>query len=142
MYCSLDDLLGQIPKEKLIELSNDDTYVTTDTGEPTYNMTNIDSAINNASSEIDGYASTRYTVPFVNIPPVIKKLAVDIAVYNLFSRKWTSDEEDNIVRRYKNAIRLLERIAEGKVVLGAGESTILYKAPNKAFGDRFRSEYD
>lgn len=142
MYCSLDDILGQIPKEKLIDLSNDNEPVTDGEGNPTFNMDNIQLAIDNAGSEIDGYASARYPVPFSPVPQVIRKLAVDIAIYNLFSRKWTAEEDDNIVRRYKNAIRLLERIASGQVSLSAGESSIMFSAPPKVFGSRFRQEYD
>ncbi|GAB6170779.1 DUF1320 domain-containing protein [Paradesulfitobacterium aromaticivorans] len=142
MYCSLEDLLGQVNREKLIELSNDDEPVLDNAGNPTFNTDNINLAISNASSEVDGYASVRYQVPFATVPPVIKKLAADIAVYNLFSRHWTGDEEENIIRRYKNAIALLQRIAEGKVLLGVGENNIFYSAPSKAFGSRFRQEYD
>lgn len=141
-YCSVDDLLGQVPREKLIDLSNDAEPETDASGDPVLNLSTINLAIANAGSEIEGYISTRYPVPLSSVPPIIKKLAVDIAVYNLFSRKWAVDEDDNLARRYKNAVVLLQRIAEGKVLLGVSENNILYSAPIKSFGSRFRQEYD
>lgn len=143
MYCTLNDILAQIEKLKLIDLSNDDTEpLLGENGEPTINTPNIDKAISSATGEIDSYVSVRHRVPLSPVPAVINKLAVDIAIYNLFSRKYTGEEEDNIVRRYKNAVKLLEKIAEGKVQLGVSESSIFYSSPGKVFGDAFRKEYD
>lgn len=141
-YCSVEDLLGQVPREKLVDLSNDVEPVTDANGDPVLNMLTIDLAIANAGSEIEGYISARYPVPLSSVPPIIRKLAVDIAVYNLFSRKWSVEEDNNLARRYKNAVALLQRIAEGKVLLGVSENNILYSAPAKSFGSRFRQEYD
>lgn len=143
MYCELADILAQVDRQKLIDLSNDDNEPVLDgSGNPTINTANVDKAIEAAGSEIDSYASVRHQVPFLPVPPIIKKLAVDIAIYNLFSRKWTGEEEDNIILRYKNAVKLLEKIAEGKVQIGASESTLFYSSPPKVFGDTFREEYD
>jgi len=143
IYCSIGDILGQIDKAKLIDLSNDDTYPMEDgEGNPVVNTENVEKAIEAAASEIDSYASVRHKVPFSPVPPIITKLAVDIAIYNLFSRKYTGVEEDNIIRRYKNAVKVLERMAEGKVMIGASEETIFHSSPQKAFGDQFRKEYD
>ncbi|WP_156272346.1 gp436 family protein [Neomoorella glycerini] len=143
MYCELADILAQVDRRKLIDLSNDDGEpVLDENGNPTINTANVNKAIEAAGSEIDSYASVRYQVPFSPVPPVIKKLAVDIAVYNLFSRKWTGEEEDNIILRYKNAVKLLEKIAEGKVQIGISENSLFYSAPAKVFGDTFRKEYD
>jgi phage gp36-like protein len=143
MYCSLDDLLGQVDKQKLIDLSNDNEEPVVDEDEnPIINLENVQRAIDNAASEIDSYASVRNKVPFNPVPPIIRKLAVDIALYNLFSRKWTGDEEDNIIRRYKNAVKMLEKIAEGTIMLGVPEEKIHFHSPGKIFGDKFRQQYD
>lgn len=143
MYCDVNDILAQIDRQKLIEISNDDLSPVTDAnGDPDVNTGNVEKAIADAGAEIDSYASVRYKVPFNPAPALIKKLAADIAIYNLFSRKWTGEEENIIVTRYKDAVKLLDKISQGAVQIGVTESKVLYQAPAKVFGDSFRNSYD
>ena len=81
----------------------------------------IEEAINQADAEINTYCASKYTVPFAPVPEAIKKCSVDIAIYNLYSRRV---EEIPATRadRYKNAIRLLEAIAKGSITLGVAPS--------------------
>lgn len=146
MYCTLDDLLAQVSREKLIQLSNDDEKPVTDAqGIPIINTANVNKAIENAQAEIDSYASARRPVPLNPAPLIITKIAVDIALYNLFSRHWTGEDEDNIATRYKNAVKWLEKYAKGEVLPDTSqpaEGKVAYQAPAKIFGDKFRQEYD
>jgi len=109
MYCTLDDIKEQIPADELISLTDDadagiiDTSVT-------------DRAVADADAEIDGYCGKRYAVPFVTVPPVIRKLSVDIAIYNLFARRQGAPEDRK--DRYKSAVKFLENVARGLVSLG------------------------
>jgi phage gp36-like protein len=116
MYCTLDDLKAQVPERVLIELTDDE-------GLGMVNQTRVDAAITAATDEINGYCQARYPVPFNPVPGFIKKLAVDIALYNLFARRGYDEEsaDKSIVDRYKAAIRALENIARGLVTLGAPE---------------------
>ncbi len=109
-YSTLDDLKKLIPEEILVQLTDDE-----ETG--SVNQVRIDEAIAQADAEINAYCSPRYEVPFLPVPDLVRKLSVDIAIYNLYSRR---AEEIPATRseRYKNAIRQLEGIAKGIVSLG------------------------
>ncbi len=146
VYCTLDDLLAQVSREKLIQMSNDDENPVTDAqGNPDINTANVNTAIDNAQAEIDSYAAARRPVPLDPVPPMIRKIAVDITLYNLFSRHWTGEDESNIENRYKNAVKWLEKYAKGEVLPDAqvpSEGKVTYVSPDKHFGDAFRQEYD
>jgi len=86
----------------------------------------VEGAIASASNVIDGYTQPRYPVPFpAPVPPVVLTIAVDLAVYNLFARRGFNEQSADkaVVDRYKAAIRLLERIQEGKAAIGMGTSS-------------------
>ncbi len=110
MYCNLDDLKSAIEEQRLIELTDDDAL-----GE--INQGNIDGAINRAQGEIDGYLAERYAVPLDPVPALIMGACVDVAIYNLYSRKM-DDAPDLRQKRYDNAIALLTKIKAGKLSLG------------------------
>ncbi|KEG17050.1 gp436 family protein [Bartonella bacilliformis] len=80
-------------------------------------------ALEQASGEINAHLSHRYQVPIAGQPTALAMISVNIAVYNLAIRHTalTSTIED----RYKQAVDLLKRIAEGKAGLGADEPKIL-----------------
>lgn len=110
MYSALDDIKKLLPEETIIQLTDDD-------GIGTVNQGRVDEAIIQADSEIDSYCGGRYSVPFATVPGIVKKISVDIAIYNLYSRRV---EEIPKTRddRYKNAIRQLEYISKGQISIG------------------------
>ena len=74
----------------------------------------IQSAITDASSEIDVYLAGRYVLPLLPpIPIVLKRCACDIARYYL----WDLQTTDQIRERYQDAIALLKGMANGDVIL-------------------------
>jgi phage gp36-like protein len=76
----------------------------------------IEKALVSASSIIDSHLAARYSVPLDVPTPVIRDLAIDIAWYRLaYSRLKQTDE---MRLRYEDAIKLLQRIAEGKASVG------------------------
>ncbi|MDR3561901.1 MAG: DUF1320 domain-containing protein [Negativicutes bacterium] len=113
MYCTLDDLINQSSEAVLIKMTDDD-----DTGE--INQTIVDRAIDDAQGEIESYCESRYALPFSPVPGIIRKVAVDIAIYNLLSRRgYDKDSEDQgIVQRYKDSIKFLQNLANGVVTVG------------------------
>lgn len=148
MYVTLDDLLGQVDRNKLIQWTNDPTDPQTDAdGNPIIVQAVLDEAFENTAAEIDVYVGSRYPLPLDPVPKIIGKVAVDIAIYNLYSRQWGVQEEDVFYQRYKNAIKLLEKIAKGDVQIGAPPTTptiggVSFSSRPKVFGDRFSREYD
>lgn len=102
-----------MPENKLI-------YLTDDERKNEINLVRINDAIKSASGEIDGYAQAKYPVPFNPIPEIITKYCVDIALYNLFSRRGfdESSADSIIAKRYNAAIKFLENLAKGVVTIG------------------------
>ncbi|WP_455466223.1 gp436 family protein [Bartonella sp. B39] len=80
-------------------------------------------ALEQASGEIDAHLSHRYCVPISGQPTALGMICVNIAVYNLAIRHTALTK--TIEDRYKQAIDLLKRIAEGKAGLGMDEPKIM-----------------
>ena len=87
----------------------------------------LDQALEDATEEINGYLGARYTLPLEPAPDILKRLAVDIALYRISSGAAARTEERRL--RYKDATAILDRISKGVVTLGlpgagaAGRST-------------------
>lgn len=109
-YSTASDIIKLLPEITLMQLTDDE-------GLNTVNQGRVGEAIAQADSEIDSYCGGRYKVPFATVHPIVKKISVDIAVYNLYSRR---SEEIPKTRddRYKNAIRQLELISKGSISIG------------------------
>ncbi len=76
-------------------------------------------AITDACAEIDGYLGRRFLVPVAPTPPRLMTLALDIARYRLRNRaEGVGGNAADVVRdRYKDAIRTLEGMRDGKILL-------------------------
>lgn len=108
-YCTINDIKDQIDEEILIQLTDDENA-------GSVNETRVTAAITAADGEIDSYLSRRYTVPLASTPEVIKKVSVDIAIWNLYSRREKMEEVRK--SRYDSAVKLLMAMSEGKATLG------------------------
>lgn len=110
-YCTQEDLVNQIEEALLKQLTDD-------AGADEIDEDIVARAIADADATIDSYCQGRYSVPLSPVPEKIRELSVDIAVYNLYSRRGRVVPE---VRkdRHQAAVRFLERVAEGKIALGA-----------------------
>lgn len=110
MYCTQADIVARFGEAELKQLTDR-------TGTNTIDSTAVEAAIADAAAEIDGYIATRYTLPLIVVPAIIKRIAVDVALYQLFmARRMGATEE--VRYRYTDARKLLENIAAGKVSLG------------------------
>jgi len=119
MYCTLDDLKKQVPEGVLVELTDDE-------GLGEVNAGRVDRAIEDAADLINSYVAARYPTPLNPVPGVIRKIAVDIALYNLFSRRGYDEEsaDKSVVDRYKAALSFLEHLAKGLVTIGANQPPV------------------
>jgi phage gp36-like protein len=111
-YCLQADIEEQISQDELVELTDDSGVGVVDTSAVTR-------AIADADAEIDSYCGSRYTPPFDPVPVMIRKLSVDIAAYNLFSRRSALKIPNERQKRYENSIRFLRDVAKGLISLGA-----------------------
>lgn len=75
-------------------------------------------ALDDAQAEIDGYLSSRYRLPLPTMPPLLSRIACDIARYRL----WEDLASPEVRTRYEDARRLLEAISRGTVSLGLPDS--------------------
>lgn len=110
-YCTLKDILEAVSEDNVIQLTDDE-------GLGVLNQERVDKAITTAGSIIDGYLGGRYTLPLLTVPVLIKTIAVDIAVYKLYERRFELNMPEAMSNRYKNAIKLLEQIQKGLIRLG------------------------
>ena len=111
-YCTKADLEEQISAVELIELADDE-------GTGAADDSVVARAIADADAEIDSYCGGRYSVPFSPVPVMIRKLSVDLAIYNLYSRRSVLAISEERQKRYDNALRFLRDVSRGLISLGA-----------------------
>lgn len=109
-YAILADIEAQLSEDELIQLTDD-------AGEGEVDESIVARAIVDADEEMDGYLGGRMEVPLYPVPGIVRKLSVDIAIYNLYSRR-PGTPPDVRSKRYDNAVRFLVRVGEGKLSLG------------------------
>jgi phage gp36-like protein len=109
-YSTVDDIKKMLPEDLIVQLTDDEA-----TG--SINQPRMEEAIAQADAEIDSYCGERYSVPFATVPDIVKKLSVDLAIYNLYSRL-VRDMPEVRTERYRSSIRQLEAISKGNISLG------------------------
>jgi len=117
MYCKLDDIQGVMSDAELIQLTDDNVPPAI------IEQTNVDKAISRAGNLIDGYLRGRYVLPLNPVPGILLDLAVDVAVYNLYKRKKKIKMPESISEDYKNTLKILDLIQNGKVDIGSAKIT-------------------
>ena len=111
-YASPSDVLKRYPNSRIAEVTDKE-------GEKVQNA-RVKVAVEDASAEIDSYLGKVCKLPLPQPPPVLKRLAVDIAVYRLMSLLPKESVED-ARRRYEDAIKWLEALVEGEIQLDGAE---------------------
>ena len=123
-YSTQADIEAQLSEAELIQLTDD-----ADAG--VVDASVVARAIADADDEINSYLQERYTVPLNPVPGLIRKLSVDLAVYNFYSRR---DLEAPVrTKRYEDATRLLKLLARGDASLG------LEPPPAEAHGEEIQT---
>lgn len=146
MYCSLDDLKAAITERVLLQLTDDEK-----TGQfvaaPNAAYSRVVEAIGRVDALIDGYIGGRYVLPLSPVPAIIKNISINLTICELYSRKHEAVTPEGVSERYKNNIKILEKLQEGKVVLPGHKKeepgfSICNKADNdRLFSDTFLSKY-
>ena len=113
-YATPAQLATRYGHDRLVEITDRDANGVAD--DPMIAQALAD-ALADAEAEIDGYLAARYRLPLPTVPPLLARIACDIAVYRLLSLRRMGDIEDARVR-YEDARRLLEALAKGLVALG------------------------
>lgn len=79
----------------------------------------IGRALKDADDAINSYVSSRYSLPLTPVPPVLQRVACDLARYFLYDDQVT----EVIQKRYDACIKLLADVAAGRVSLGSDDAT-------------------
>lgn len=108
MYCTVADLSARFGEDELASLVH--PYAI-DSPEA---QVALDLVRQDASAEIDSYLASRYPLPLASVPPVLTRLACDLARYYLYDDAAT----EQVRKRYEDAQALLKKLATGVVSLG------------------------
>ncbi len=109
-YCTLADLIERYGERQLIALTDRGDFATNAIDEPT-----VERAIADTAAVIDGYVATRYALPIDPVQPLLRDLALAIAIWKLH----TAAPDPKVEADYKEALRQLSQIAQGLVRLNA-----------------------
>ena len=124
VYAQPSDMIARYPNRDLVQLTNEDPTQTV------VDQTVLQQAIADASSEIDGYLESRFTLPLTDPPAVLARLTCDIAMYRLQALRPLHDLSE-ARRRYEDALALLIRVADGTLTLGLAPDN---REPSEAAG--------
>ena len=113
MYSSLEDIEKFVPQRSLAQLTDDEAGAE-------INQAVVEEAIVAADEVIDAHLRGRYTLPFEEIPPILKRISADIAIFHLYGRR-EGELPETISKKYKDAVRMLEAIRDGKLTIGDAE---------------------
>lgn len=103
-FCTVSDLIADLTEHTLIQLTDDNTPPTS------INNDRCNTIIDQASEIIEGRLAGRIKdMSVIKNTPLLKRIALDICAYFLYSRRNKGDIE-NIRRRYENSIKELDHI--------------------------------
>lgn len=113
-YSTITDILFDLPKKEVVNLTNDENRLFEQINFDNANddvVKRVNQAIEDADNEINGYLRSRYSVPLIApVPKLVTKISKDIAIYNLFCRRFKIDIPFREV--------YLSRVAELKLIQG------------------------
>lgn len=107
-YCSkadIDNLYGEALLKRLADRDRD--------GIPDQEI--VDSGLQSADDLIDGYVGGIQPLPLPAVPGLLRRLAVDIAVYTIALGR--AERTDEMRQRYDDALALLDKISKGTIAL-------------------------
>jgi len=108
-YATISDLITQFGESEVVAITDRSRIGVVDT-------VVADGALQRASATIDSYLAARYPLPLSVVPHQLVDLCCDIARYKLLGSDVT--ETDPARYRYKDALRTLEHIRDGKIDIG------------------------
>ncbi|MDS7929622.1 DUF1320 domain-containing protein [Acinetobacter sp. V102_4] len=137
MYATVEAMLQKFGEQELQQLTDNE-------GPFQYeiNMTKLNSAMDEANSEVDAYVGSRYSLPLQTIPPFLINIACNLARFYAVTGDLT--ENDPIKNRYESSIKTLTKISKGELTLGgspAGESKPVQTAANNVVFVKGRRDF-
>jgi phage gp36-like protein len=114
-YTTLDNLKSTEPEAQIIQLTDD-----ANTGAVVTAVAN--DAMTKADGLIDSYLRGHITLPLPQpYPTIVVQIATELAICNLYVRRFGSNLPDSILTRQKWAEGKLKEIVAGKIVISDDE---------------------
>jgi len=129
LYATDDQLLASLGSEADI-LTED------------YEDGDLEEILTDQSMLIDDYIRNNVTLPFTAVPKIIEQCCLKLAVYEIYSRQARVNVPEHIRDNYIGTIKLLEKINDGKLKIGAdvtpesGEGDVRYAVSSRYFTNR------
>jgi phage gp36-like protein len=94
--------------------------------------------IDRAESVINSSVSRLYSLPFANVPPILRTLTEDIACYYALRSAYTQDgaSKNPYVDAYKVAMDSLDDIAQGKIKLADTSGSLVAVRTSRYLSDK------
>ncbi|EON13084.1 gp436 family protein [Pandoraea sp. SD6-2] len=139
-YASREEMIERFGELEVIALTDRDCQRQIDNGV-------LDYALEDASAEMNTYLAARYQLPVKTHARFLAGLCCDIVRYRLSGS--CTCETDPVRVRYKDAIRFLERVADGAATLGLdvtdteiqAENTVQFDLGTRIFSDSDRGGF-
>lgn len=112
MYCILDDLKKSADERTIAQLTDDDAGAAV-------NKDVVTEATAASDEVIDAHLRGRYDLPLSPVPPILKQLSVAMTLFHLYARRPEGEIPEAVETRYKNAVRMLGNISDGKLTIGS-----------------------
>lgn len=110
-YAIDTDLYNKYGQDHIGRITNPDTTSTIP------DSVKVDSALEQATAEIDSYLGSCYVTPVDPVPEALKFKTIDIAYYHLYVGCETNEEAKN---RYEKCLEWLDRLCCGDCTLDIG----------------------
>ena len=112
-YSTLADIMFDMDERDLVQLTDD-------SGSGVVDPDVVARSIADADRVIDAYLGPRYRVPLETDSGLVRKLSVDLSIFNLFSRKGAVPDPRR--DRHSLALQILEKLAGGKIKIDTEEN--------------------
>lgn len=109
MYCTQDDMVKRFGLDEITQLSDKDG------SQGSIVPDVVNQSIEDATATINGYISGRVSLPLVEVPDILTRLACDLARFYLYDN--VLDEKHQAAVRYKSAMDYLLNVSKGVISL-------------------------
>lgn len=107
-YLDEEKLFKYIPREKVIELTDDDNLGSVDSQV-------LEAVISKSTDEFENYLRDKFLSLPDPLPGMLESVLADIVIYNLYKRRFQTQMPESITQIYNMAINKLEKIRDNVI---------------------------
>jgi phage gp36-like protein len=134
-YATIDDVTARYDERLVAQLTGSGRGDAID-------AVKLQVALDDACNEVDDFLAARYPLPLTDVPPSLKGIVCDIAIYKLHALRPQGDTDPSR-DRYKDALKRLERLAARKETLAGAPAapSVRRSGPDPLFTDELLDRY-